>query len=152
MINLARYEHRVHRLFDCAGHEDLPLADLSTPDEELIPQTTLELITSDFPVAHYYDHVQRGLKPKLPPLERTYLVLRRVHYAVRTYPVSAMQFCLLQEFIAQRSIALAFRTVAARTGEHGDERYRAWQMLESVRSEWIRAGFFGRQAPSSSSQ
>ena len=67
MVDLARYERELFRLFDAPGHEGgvWPTADV--PDARLVLQPCFALAQYRYPVAWYYQEVRHERAPRVPP-------------------------------------------------------------------------------------
>lgn len=140
MVDLARYERELFRLFDAPGHEGRPWPDLACDDRALVLQPCLALARYRYPVAWYYHEVRTGRGPDFPPEAPSHVVILRRDYQTATYPVSPLHYRFLESVRENASIDQALREIAVSTGRALEEVERSW--VTEVRRPWVDAGFF----------
>jgi len=142
IIDLTRFERQVFSTFDCAGAEDLHLAELATPDAALVVQPSLSVASYGFPVGTYYHAVRQGRAPQPPLREQVYLAVLRKDYVTHTIPVSFAHFVFLHAMCQGGTVQTALATVSQQLGQPPDRVEQAWKDAAEIRDGWITAGFF----------
>ncbi|MFT6459823.1 putative DNA-binding domain-containing protein [Pseudophaeobacter arcticus] len=142
IIDLARFERQIFSTFDCAGAEELHLAEPTTPDAELLAQPSLSVAAYGFPVGTYYHAVRQGLAPQPPEREQVYLAILRKDYVTHTIPVSFPHFVFLQEMCLGGTVATALAAVSQQLMQPLAKVGQAWSDTTEIRDRWITAGFF----------
>ncbi len=140
MVELARYEWAVYLFFDKPGHEGLPLADSLTPDDALVPQTSMQLHRFSFPVAGYYHAIADGHDPDIPAPFDSHLVIVRVHYRIGIHRLTQPQSQLLQFMLDGLEAPEALAKLAQAHGKPEEEIRTLWS---GWKRSWCEAGFFG---------
>lgn len=140
LIDLARYERELFRLFDAPGHEGAGWPDIRADDRDLMLQPCLALAQYRYPVAAYYHAVRANTAAAFPACADSCVVIARRDYRTTTYPVHGLHYRFLVGVAAHASIETALEDVAAWTGRGLSDVRRSWR--EDVRSAWIEAGFF----------
>lgn len=140
MIDLARYEHELFRLFDAPGHEQSTWPEAHTADADLVLQPCLSLTQYRYPVAWYYHEVRAGNAPPFPEQRDSPTVILRRDFRTTTYPVTSVHFRFLSALQATTSIESALHVVSADTKQPIERVRRSWE--QEVRAVWIAAGFF----------
>lgn len=140
MVDLARYEAELFRLFDAPGHEGQPWPEAGAADGALVVQPCLVLAQYRYPVAWYYHEVRADHRPAFPPASPSHVVMVRRDYQTTTYPVSALHYRFLTALQRHGSVERALADVAAWTGLPIEDVARSW--ASEVRRPWIDAGFF----------
>ncbi|MCX4240468.1 HvfC/BufC N-terminal domain-containing protein [Paraliomyxa miuraensis] len=140
MVDLARYEHALFRLYDAPGHEGHPWPSLAIDDAALTLQPCFALVASRFEVAAYYHAVRDGRDPPLPPQRPSYVAIARKDYLTSSFPITAVHFELLRLMQGGASVTEALARIADARGRSLEEVWRSW--TTQVRGPWIRAGFF----------
>lgn len=140
MVDLARYERELFRLFDAPGHEGGVWPTGDAADADLVLQPCLALAQYRYPVAWYYHEVRHGRSPEFPPAHPSYVAIARRNYLTATFPLNAVhhQFlCALQKL---GSVDDALAAVALEFNRPLADVRRSWDT--AVREPWIQAGFF----------
>lgn len=145
MVDLARYERELYRLFDAPGHEGQPWPDLSADDGALMLQPCLALVEYRYPVAWYYHEVRAGRSPQLPVAIPSYAVILRRDFLTHTFPVTRLHHRFLSQVEQTRHVPSSLLAIAAETGRPIDEVQRSWR--DEVRRPWLEAGFFVERTP-----
>ena len=140
MVELARYEWTVYLFFDKPGHEGKPLAHAETPDDQLVPQSSLELHRFDFPVAGYYHSVSSGEDPEVPQRGESHVVIVRVDYRIGIFRLTLPQFELLTSMAQGSRVGQALEAIAKSRKVALEDVLKAWQGWKKT---WCQAGFFG---------
>lgn len=140
LIDLARYENELFRLFDAPGHEGQAWPDADADDTQLVLQPALVLATYRYPVAAYYHDVRAARSAAFPPSRTSPVVIARRDYITTTYPVSELHYRFLTVVRDSGSIDVALDAIAAWTGRAVASVRASWR--EAVRGAWIEAGFF----------
>lgn len=140
MVDLARYERALFRLFDAPGHEGRPWPTHDADDAALALQPCLALAAYRYPVAWYYHEVRAGRSPGFPARSPSRVVILRRDFRTTTYPVTPLHFRFLRALRRYRDIGRALAGVAASSGRPQAEVARSWR--EDARGPWIEAGFF----------
>ena len=148
MVDLARYERELFRLFDAPGHEGgvWPTADV--PDARLVLQPCFALAQYRYPVAWYYQEVRHERAPEFPPARPSYVAIARRDYLTATFPLNPVHFqflCALEEL---GSVDAALEAVAREVERPMADVRRSWD--DEVRGPWIQAGFFVERGDESS--
>lgn len=142
IIDLARFERQVFSTFDCAGAEEQPLAELTTPDAALVVQPSLSVAAYGFPVGGYYHAVRQQSAPQPPEREKAYLAVLRKDYVTHTIPVSFAHFVFLQQMCRGGTVKSALGAVAQQLSQPVAKVEQAWRETTEIRDNWITAGFF----------
>ncbi|OIQ46306.1 MAG: hypothetical protein BM558_00060 [Roseobacter sp. MedPE-SW] len=142
IIDLARFERQIFSTFDCAGAEDLHLAQLTTPDPDLCVQPSLSVAAYGFPVGDYYHAVRQEKSPQPPEREPVYLAVLRKDYVTHTVPVSFAHFIFLQEMCRGGTVGSALSAVSQQLSQDLARVKLAWSEVSEIRDNWIEAGFF----------
>ncbi|HEY2893836.1 MAG TPA: DNA-binding domain-containing protein [Pirellulales bacterium] len=98
VVELARLEQAIDRIFDGPGPENLPRFKLSTTpgaDVRLAFVPGFELHDFQYPVSTYYTDWKAGNASTWPGPQPQFLALLRRDYIVRRYELSSLQFELL---------------------------------------------------------
>ena len=140
LVDLARYEWTLFRLFDAPGHEGQPWPDRDCDDSRLVLQPCLALGKYRYHVAAYYHAVRDGNAPELPALATSFVVILRRDYRTATFPVSAFHFRFLRQVQERGNVASALESMAEWSGRPLAEVRRSWR--EEVKAPWVEAGFF----------
>lgn len=155
LVDLARLEHAIDEVFDGPGVERDPpdlgsalsaIAPTDWPRVQLVPVCCLRILEFAYPVNDFYTAYRQGRPLELPAAEPSYLALSRRDYVVRRYPLSRIQYQLLEQLMAGRSMEEALEQVALAM-ERPEE---LAAQLPGWFEFWTREGFFGqlRLAPS----
>lgn len=140
MVDLARYERELFRLFDAPGHEGQPWPSPAVDDERLVLQPCLTLGEYRYPVAWYYHEVRAGRSPEFPPRRSSYVAIVRRDYSTTTFPISVVHFRFLAALARVCSVPEALAEIAAAERRSLEEVTRSW--ATQVRTPWLDAGFF----------
>lgn len=144
MVDLARYELSLFRLYDAPGHEGRPWPTLAIDDADLQLQPCFALVASRYEVAAYYHAVRDGQKPELPPRADAHVAIVRRDYLTRSFPITALHFEFLSALQRGAGVPEALAELARRRGLSVDEVRGSW--VTQVRARWIKAGFFVARA------
>jgi Putative DNA-binding domain len=148
LVEVALLERMYYDVFDGPGEEDLPLlqaADLqaipqaSWPNARLATVDSLRLMELQFPVHAYITAVRGGASPPPPEPQPTWLAINRRDYIVRRRPLSRIQFELLRQLQAGRTLADAIQGAIEATDAGVDDlaaQLRQWFEI------WTAAGYF----------
>jgi hypothetical protein len=117
LVELARLEEAIDRVFDGPGGEELPppaLPERLSDSMQLTLTPGLELLAFRFPVSTFYSDWKSGRQPEWPEPQTQYVALLRRDYVVRRYPLDPSQFELLTKLQAGETLenALAGLIVA----------------------------------------
>jgi hypothetical protein len=144
MVDLARYEHALFRLFDAPGHEGQPWPTPAVDDDDLVLQPCFDLVASRYPVASYYHEVSQGRAPELPPREDAWVAIVRRDYLTRSFPITAVHHRFLSTVRCTGAISTALTELAETSGQPLPRVRQSW--TERVRHAWLAAGFFVTRA------
>jgi hypothetical protein len=144
MVDLARYERELFRLFDAPGHEGQAWPGTGTDDRALVLQPCLALAQYRFPVAGYYHEVRAGRSPEFPVKSPSHVVILRRDYQTATYPVSPLHHRFLHALQQHHTVAHALADIALWSRRPLDAVVHSW--TTEVRNAWIDAGFFALSA------
>jgi hypothetical protein len=114
VIELARLEHAIDRIFDEPGPESLPPFSLPTNPTDSLRLTLvpgLELLAFDFPTSSFYTVWKQGQQPAWPNERQQFVALLRRDYIVRRFELTQAQFQVLLEL--QRGATLGETLLAA---------------------------------------
>jgi len=139
MIDLARLEWSIEKVFDGPGVEHEPL--LTVDDLLSIPQDSwaearlltvpcLMLLAFQFPVNDYYTAFRKDEDPPLPESAESYLALTRRDYIVRRYGLSGPQYRVLKSLVDGKTVGESIESIA---GEFGNV-----EMLAESLQNWFR--------------
>lgn len=145
MVDLARYERELFRLFDAPGHEGKPWPSVDATDEQLVLQPCFALGEYRYPVAWYYHEVRARRQPPFPPRRTAYVAIARRDYLTSTFPISTVHFRFLRALERDGTVAAALAAVAGEVQRPVQEVARSW--TREVRRGWIEAGFFVEPPP-----
>jgi len=98
VVELARLEQKIDRIFDAPGPENLPpftLPDDADPSLKLSFVPGFELIAFDFPASCFYTAWKAGEQPSWPDERPQFIALLRRDYIVRRYELTKSQYDLL---------------------------------------------------------
>lgn len=143
MIDLARYERELFRLFDAPGHPSQTWPKQDCKDSQLTLQPCLSLTEYRFPVAWYYHAVQADKAPCVPPAAASQLVILRKEYQTASYPISRFHFRFLHAVQHHGNVEKALVEIATWSAQPLEKVINSWQA--EVKSVWIQAGFFIQQ-------
>lgn len=137
LIELARLEHTIERVFDGPGHEERPPLDVSGITQlpanqwselRLTPAPDVRLLAFRFPVDDYYTSVKQGQSPDWPPPDPSWLAIHRRDYVVRRVPLEEAEHHLLAALVAGQSLGEVLSAHPA-TAEQVAEWFAAWGRL-----------------------
>ncbi|MBE0620229.1 MAG: putative DNA-binding domain-containing protein [Burkholderiales bacterium] len=140
MVDLARYERELFRLFDAPGHEGGVWPTVDVPDARLVLQPCFALAQYRYPVAWYYHEVRHERSPAFPPAHPSYVAIARRDYLTATFPLNPVHFQFLCALHKLGSVDEALQAVALEVERPLAEVRRSWD--DAVRGPWIQAGFF----------
>jgi hypothetical protein len=138
VVELARLEQAIDRIFDGAGPEGLPPFELPAGaggGSSLVFVPGLELHAFSFPVSTYYTGWKAGRQPAWPSADQQYVALFRREYVVRRLELTAVQYELLLCLKRGSSIDESLATAGA-LDTLSPEEVQGWF------AQWARCGFF----------
>jgi putative DNA-binding protein len=156
VVDLARLELAIERVFDARGPEadpwpdesqpdighiipcsDLSAADLSA-DTRLVPTPGLTLLEFQWPVSSYYTQWKQGERPDWPPPKPQHIALVRRDYIVRRHELSPVMHELLSLLTQRLPIGQAIAQTASTNPatDLSPDEVRDWMM------QWVRNRFF----------
>jgi Putative DNA-binding domain len=151
MIDLVRLERCYTEVFDGPGTERISVLrpedvrDVA-PDAwiraRLIPVPCLRLLALRYPVHEYATAVRENQDPELPDPQPTWLAVNRINYVVRRWPLTRVQFELLNALIVGETVGTAIERAANLAVESGESVDRLAESLRDWFAEWSAAGFF----------
>jgi hypothetical protein len=122
VVDLARLEQAIDRVFDGPGPEELPPfvfpaegANAEQLQLSLVPG--MELLALRFPASSYFTAWKKGAADQWPPAAAQYVALFRRDYIVRRFELSRVQYVLLEHIAGGATLAAA---IAAAVGSDGD--------------------------------
>lgn len=98
VVDLARLEHSIDRIFDAPGPESLPPFALPTNAAASLKLSFVpgfELLAFDFPASSFYTAWKAGEQPSWPDERQEFVALLRRDYIVRRYELTKTQHELL---------------------------------------------------------
>ncbi len=107
LVELARLEEAIDRVFDGPGGENLPpltLPDLMSDSLQLTLTPGLELLAFCFPASTFYSDWKHGRRPQWPRPRAQHVALVRRDYVVRRYELSQPQYELLKQLQAGQTL------------------------------------------------
>lgn len=153
VVDLARLEQAIDRVFDGPGPEELPPFAFPTGGTNaeqlqlsLVPG--MELLALRFPASSYFTAWKNGEADQWPPAAAQYVALFRRDYVVRRFELSRVQYVLLEHIASGATLAAA---IDAAVGSDADsdsspKRLSPAAELEEVLHDWFAmwgaAGFF----------
>lgn len=135
LVELARLEQAIDRIFDGPGPEDLPPFELplgATDDLQLSLSPGFELHAFAFPVSAYYTSWKSGGQPNWPQRLEQFVALWRRDYVVRRLELDPVQYNVLAAIARGRALAESLECAGAAT----PGQVRAWF------TSWAAAGLF----------
>jgi Putative DNA-binding domain len=140
MVDLARYERELFRLFDAPGHEGGVWPTAQVADADLVLQPCLALAQYRFPVAWYYHEVRHGRSPEFPQAHPSYVAIARRNYLTATFPLNPVHYQFLCALHKLGSVDEALAAMSLEFKRPLAEVRSSWD--SAVREPWISAGFF----------
>jgi Putative DNA-binding domain len=140
MVDLARYERELFRLFDAPGHEGGVWPTSEAADADLVLQPCLALAQYRYPVAWYYHEVRHGRSPEFPLAHPSCMAIARRNYLTATFPLNPVHYQFLCALHQLGSVDEALAAVASEFKRPLAEARGSWDT--AVRALWIGAGFF----------
>jgi hypothetical protein len=122
VIELARLEHTVEKVFDGPGSEETPPLDVGEIDGisadqwhdlRMIASPDLRLLAFRFPIDQYYTAVKQDQSPDWPEPRPTWLAIHRRDYVVRRVPLEEAEHHLLSALVAGQSLGEALTATNA---------------------------------------
>jgi hypothetical protein len=148
LIDLAALERTYGEVFDGPGVEGERLVEVSQvlaiqparwPEARLQPVPCLRLLRLRYPVHRYYTAVRKNQNPPYPRPRTTNLAVTRRDFVVRRYPLSRVQYALLEALAAGQPVG---RAVGAAAGAAGPDLDRLAADLHKWFYNWTAEGFF----------
>jgi len=154
LIDLARLEWNIEKVFDGPGNEGQPIllaSDLQKltaqqfGQSKLIPVVSLQLLEFRYPINDYYTAARKAKEtsdcPPPPEPRRQFLALTRRDFIVRRSELSAPQHALLTALKEARPVTEAITAAADHT--HSTPEQFAVEIGQWFQT-WTAAGFFER--------
>jgi hypothetical protein len=118
VVDLARLEQAIDRVFDGPGPEELP--PFAFPGEganaeqlQLTLVPGMELLALRFPASSYFTVWKNGDADQWPPATAQYVALFRREYVVRRFELSRVQYVLLEQIASGATLAAAIDAAAS---------------------------------------
>jgi len=124
IIDLARLEHAIDRIFDAPGQENLPQFTLpsgANPSLKLSFVPGFELLAFDFPASCFYTAWKASQQPSWPTERQEFIALLRRDYIVRRYDLTKFQYDLLLALHRGHSLGDALSAVSQSAQVEADE-------------------------------
>jgi hypothetical protein len=143
IVDLARLEHAIDRVFDAAGPENLPLFALPPDADEAIELALapgFTLLALRYPVSSFYTDWKAGRKPEWPTARAQFVALLRRDYVVRRHELTNLQYELLQAISRGEPLAEVLQSALGACREHSTA-----EMAAEIRqwfATWAADGFF----------
>lgn len=135
VVELARLEHAIDLVFDDDGPEDAVPPDAPAAGDRPLPLVPgFRLLAFDFPVSSYFTAWKAGSQPPWPKPQEQFVALFRRDYVVRRHELSRVQFELLTEIEAGRTLGESLSAVA--TPQLAPDDVQQWF------TAWSASGFF----------
>jgi len=147
LVELARLEQVIDRVFDCPGPEGSPPFTFPDDASESLRLTFVpgfELHAFHYPVSAYYTDWKAGSEPAWPEPAEQFVALLRREYVVRRYELSRAQYELLANLHAGKTLGEALRAAA-----ESSDKISLDELAPSVRdwfALWTAGGFFAATA------
>jgi hypothetical protein len=150
MIDLAHLERTYSEVFDGPGLETeeplradqlLGISPDRWPEAKLLLAPCLRVLSLHFPVHEYATAVRKEEDPSFPEPRPTWLAVSRIAYVVRRWPLSRVQFDLLESLIAGETVAVAIQRGATSAAAQGAEMDDLAASLRDWFAEWTASGF-----------
>lgn len=135
VVELAKLEQAIDRIFDGPGPEGLPPFSLPADrgsDVVLTLMPGLELHAFTFPVSEYFTRWKADRQPAWPERQEQFVALLRRDYIVRRYELPAPQYQVLSAIAGGQMLSEALQCAAESTPTE----VRAWF------ERWASEGFF----------
>jgi hypothetical protein len=143
VVDLARLEHAIDRVFDTAGPENLPpfaVAQNANDSLKLTLAPGLELHGFRYPVSSFYTAWKANKKPQWPEPHPQFVALLRRDYIVRRHELTSLQYELLSGISSGLPLGEAVAAAANAAGDvEADElaaEFGTWF------ATWTASGFF----------
>ncbi len=124
IIELARLEHAIDRIFDAPGPENLPPFALPSGAAASLLLSFVpgfQLLAFDFPTSSFYSAWKAGQQPPWPNEHSQFIALLRRDYIVRRYELSHTQHELLLALHRGGSLGEALLSVSKSANVNADE-------------------------------
>ena len=139
MVDLARFEWDLYRVFDARGHEGEPYAGFSVPDARIGLQPCIFLREYRFPVSGYYTAVAQGKEADVPDPDRHFVAFCRKDYRIGIFTLLAPQFYFLSVLQQGAEVSVALGLTVEKFGANPEKARSAWH---EWKNKWTEAGFF----------
>jgi hypothetical protein len=132
VVELARLEQAIDRIFDAAGPEGLPPLVVPADSSDSIKLRFIpgfELHAFRYPVSRFYTDWKAVRQPAWPEMEPQYVALLRRDYVVRRHELSSMQYELLRALQGGASLGESLAAASAAGSQSMDARaadFRRW--------------------------
>jgi hypothetical protein len=132
VVEAARLEQAIDRIFDGPGPEGLPPLVMPANADDSIKLRFIpgfELHAFRYPVSRYYTEWKAGRQPEWPERGPQYVALLRRDYIVRRHELSAVQYSLLQALYRGSSLGEAIVDAAEVEAANVEElavEFRRW--------------------------
>ena len=143
VVDLAKLEHAIDRVFDTAGPERLPRFTLPRDANNSLKLTLapgLELHEFRYPVSSYYTAWKAGLEPQWPQLQQQFVALLRRDYVVRRHELMSLQCHLLLGI--SRGLTLGEAVAAAACTANDIDADKLAAEFGDWFAAWTASGFF----------
>jgi hypothetical protein len=124
IVELARLEHTIDRIFDAPGPENLPpfaLPNGAAASLKLSFVPGFELLAFDFPASSFYTAWKAGEHPSWPNERQEFVALLRRDYIVRRYELTKTQYELLVALHRGDSLDNALSAASNSIGVNADD-------------------------------
>jgi hypothetical protein len=148
MIDLARFEYELFRLYDAPGAEGDKSPCPDTAAERLILQPAVILGRYQFNVAPYYHAVRRKEPPPSPAEVTNFVALVRKDYIIRTLALQPWEFAVLEVMQNGCSFAEGLDEIFKAENLDNNARADARLLAKQAQQRWIAWGLFQPSASS----
>jgi hypothetical protein len=153
VVDLARLEQAIDRVFDGPGPEELPpfafpVGGANAEQLQLMLVPGMELLALRFPASSYFTSWKNGEADQWPPAALQYVALFRRDFVVRRFELSRVQYMLLEQIASGATLAAAIDAAvsADADSDSSPKRLSPDAELEEVLHDWFAmwgaAGFF----------
>jgi hypothetical protein len=139
LVELARLEQAIDRIFDGPGPEGSPAFVFPAEADESLRLAfvpSFELHAFRYPVSAFYTTWKAGKDPTWPEFDEQFVALLRRDFIVRRYELSPAQYELLSDLRTGKSLGEALRALTEGPLDERADLMREWF------AQWTAGGFF----------
>jgi hypothetical protein len=139
MIELARFEYALSRIFDEKCDEEVVLATISVPDDALRLAPIFHLFRHRYPVRQYYLDATKKKDPELPFEQASFCAVTRRNYRLGLTELKEGQYLFLERMAAGDTVSKAKEYLVENCGFEREKLEKVWP---EWRKGFVKSGFF----------